>query len=80
MPSNKETLFQDHICAFLKEKQGYSVLSTDDLNDNEFHFIEKHLIEFITATQPNKYAEIEKNYGKNLFAFKKEYRYHALTQ
>jgi type I restriction enzyme R subunit len=112
----------------------YLELASGDMNDNEFHFIEKHLIDFIRATQPNKYAEIEENYGtdtdneilkalreeverkrlwlvmrdglevkgttlelykpkprsstssaqeenyaKNIFAFKKEYRYNSLT-
>jgi hypothetical protein len=41
MPSNKETLFQDHICAFLKDAQQYVELTADDLHDREYHFIEK---------------------------------------
>jgi type I restriction enzyme R subunit len=135
MPSNKETLFQDHICSFLEHEHEYRVLAASDLRDKEFHFIETQLIEFITATQPNKYAELEQNYGSdadseiikalrnevgrkrlwlvmrnglevkgvtlelykpkprsststaqaenyrnNIFAFKKEYRYNALTE
>lgn len=133
MPSNKEILFQNHICTFLEKKHGFVSLSKDVLIDKEYHFVEKHLIEFITATQPDKYAEIEENfktdtnveiikalkeevekkrmwlilreglevkgtkldlykpkprsnttptqeayYQKNIFAFKKEYRYHKL--
>jgi type I restriction enzyme R subunit len=135
MPSNKEILFQDHICAFLEKEHEYKVLSKDDFNDKEYHIIEKDLIAFITATQADKYAEIEENYKtdtnkeiikalkdevtkkklwlimrdglivkgtqlelykpkprsnttqtqeenfqKNIFAFKKEYRYHPLTE
>ena len=135
MPSNKEILFQDHICAFLEKEHEYKVLSKDDFNDKEYHIIEKDLIAFVTATQADKYAEIEENYKadtnkeiikalkdelgkkklwlimrdgllvkgtqlelykpkprsnttkaqeenfqKNIFAFKKEYRYHALTE
>lgn len=135
MPSNKETLFQDHICTFLRDTHKYLELSSDELDDKEYHFIEEHLINFITATQPNKYAEIEENYRsdtnkeiinalrehverkslwlvmrdglevkgttlelykpkprsstssaqeenyrKNIFAFKKEYRYNPLTE
>lgn len=63
MPSNKEKLFQDHICNFLEKKHEFFALSADELDDKEYHFIEKHLIRFITATQPEKYSEIEKNYG-----------------
>lgn len=37
-------------------------MTKDDLNDKEYHFIEKELIAFITATQADKYAEIEVNY------------------
>lgn len=135
MPSNKETLLQEHICAFLETAHRYRRLSKDDLPDKEFHFIEKHLIEFITAAQTEKYKTLElnyktdtnreivqalrdesarkplwlimrdgltvrgirvelykpkprsntdasqaANYAKNIFAFKKEYRYHPLTQ
>ena len=135
MPSNKEILFQDHICAFLEEEHEYKVLFKDDFDDKEYHIIEKDLIAFITATQADKYAEIEENYKtdtnkeiikalkdeltkkklwlimrdglivkgtqlelykpkprsnttkaqeenfqKNIFAFKKEYRYHSLTE
>ncbi|MBL1219060.1 MAG: type I restriction endonuclease subunit R [Planctomycetes bacterium] len=135
MPSNKEILFQDHICAFLEKEHEYNELTKDDFNDMEYHIIEKDLVSFITATQADKYAEIEENYKtdtnkeiikalkdelakkklwlimrdglivkgtqlelykpkprsnttktqeenfqKNIFAFKKEYRYHSLTQ
>lgn len=135
MPSNKETLLQDHICAYLETAHHYRRLSKDDLGDQDFHFIEKHLIEFITATQKDKYDALAQNYttdanreiiealrgesarkplwlimrdglsvrgtrfelykpkprsntdksqaenyGKNIFAFKKEYRYNSLTQ
>ncbi len=135
MPSNKEILFQDHICAFLEKEHEYKVLTKDDFNDKEYHIIEKDLMAFITATQADKYAEIEENYKtdtnteiikalkdelakkklwlimrdgllvkgtqlelykpkprsnttkaqeeyfqKNIFAFKKEYRYHPLTE
>ena len=62
MPSNKEILFQNHLCAFLEDKHEYVCLSNGDVKDKEFHFIEKHLIEFIIATQPEKYAELEENY------------------
>jgi type I restriction enzyme R subunit len=135
MPSNKEILFQNHICAFLEKEHEYKVLSKDDFNDKEYHIIEKDLIAFITTTQADKYAEIEENYKtdtnkeiikalrdelakkklwlimrdgllvkgtqlelykpkprsnttsaqeenfqKNIFAFKKEYSYHPLTE
>ncbi len=62
MPSNKEILFQDHICAFLEKEHEYKVLSRDDFNDNEYHIIEKDLIAFVTDTQADKYAEIEENF------------------
>ncbi|WP_296621759.1 DEAD/DEAH box helicase family protein [Marivirga sp.] len=62
MPSNKEILFQDHICAFLEGEHKYTVLTKDDFTDKDYHIIEKDLIQFITATQSDKYAEIEENY------------------
>lgn len=62
MPSNKEILFQDHICAFLEKEHEYKVLSKDEFNDKDYHIIEKDLIAFVTATQADKYAEIEENY------------------
>lgn len=62
MPSNKETLFQDHICAFLEKEHKYIPLSKEDFTDREHHVIEKHLISFIKATQADKYAVIEVDY------------------
>ncbi len=55
MPSNKETLFQDHICAFLEREHHYIPLSYEDNSNKEFHIAEKHLIDFITSTQLKKY-------------------------
>jgi len=63
MPSNKETLFQDHICAFLEREHKYIQLDRNDFTDKEYHVIEKHLVSFIIATQPNKYETIKENYG-----------------
>jgi type I restriction enzyme, R subunit len=63
MPSNKETLFQDHICSFLENEHKYIPLSRADFTDKEYHIIEKHLVSFITSTQAHKYASIEENYG-----------------
>lgn len=65
MPSNKETLFQDHICAFLEREHHYIPLSAEDISDREFHIAERHLIDFITSTQLNKYKEIEENFGSD---------------
>lgn len=135
MPSQKEILFQNHICAFLRKKHKYKVLTKDDFDDREYHIIEKDLVAFIRATQAGKYAELqenyksdtnkeiikalkdeltkkklwlimrdglevqstkielykpkprsnttkeqEKNFRNNIFAFKKEYRYHPLKE
>lgn len=62
MPSNKETLFQDHICAFLEKVHEYTVLVSDDLKDKEYHLIQKELLSFIRDTQPEKFVEIEENF------------------
>lgn len=59
MPSNKETLFQEHICAHLENVQGFRRLVADELGDTEHHVIERDLIGFITDTQPDKYAQLE---------------------
>ncbi len=63
MPSNKETLFQEHICSFLEKEHKYIHLSKSDFTDKEHHIIEKHLISFITSTQAEKYESIHENYG-----------------
>lgn len=63
MPSNKETLFQDHICSFLENEHKYIPLSKTDYTDKEYHIIEKHLVSFIIATQQEKYESIEENFG-----------------
>jgi type I restriction enzyme, R subunit len=62
MPSNKETLFQDHICAFLEREHEYIPLSKSDITDKEYHIVSKHLIAFVKATQADKYASIKENY------------------
>jgi type I restriction enzyme R subunit len=63
MPSNKETLFQNHICDFLEREHKYIPLGKSDFTDKEYHIIEKHLISFIKATQADKYASIQENYS-----------------
>jgi len=62
MPSNKETLFQNHICDFLENEHKFLPLSAEQLPDKEFHIVVEHLISFIKVTQPDKYAVIEENY------------------
>jgi type I restriction enzyme R subunit len=62
MPSNKETLFQDHLCAFLAKEHQYETFEASRLN-NANHIIEKDLIAFIRNTQPNKYQELQDNSG-----------------
>ena len=61
MPSNKETLVQDHICAFPENGHKYIPLSKTDFTDKEYHIIEKHLVSFIIATQADKYETIKEN-------------------
>lgn len=63
MPSNKETLFQNHIAHFLETQHKYVVLSHDDLKDREYHIIEAHLIAFIKETQLEKYQSLQNNFG-----------------
>ncbi|QXP63247.1 DEAD/DEAH box helicase family protein [Polaribacter sp. HaHaR_3_91] len=61
MPSNKETLFQDHLCNFLKAEHNYQELSKDV--ENEYHFIQSDIIQFIQTTQPDKYKDLKENFG-----------------
>lgn len=63
MPSNKETLFQRHICAFLEREHGYLPLQKSELPQQELHVVESHLLNFIKATQPEQYAELEDQLG-----------------
>ena len=66
MPSNKETLFQKHICDYLVRTHKYIPLETSQLKDKEFHFIENDLIVFIKATQIDKYNELKDNFGTDI--------------
>lgn len=65
MPSNKETLFQDHICDYLEQKQDYALLRIEDLPDRTWHIIENDLITFIKATQKEKYEKLWKDYKED---------------
>ncbi len=65
MPSNKETLFQDHICQFLEEEQGYQAVAKEALPANDHHIIPEHLFTFIKAAQPRKFEKLKKNYGSD---------------
>ncbi|MGY6647738.1 DEAD/DEAH box helicase family protein [Wenyingzhuangia sp. IMCC45574] len=62
MPSNKETLFQDHLCVFLSTKHQYETFEASRLT-NTSHIIEKELIAFIKNTQEHKYQELVENFG-----------------
>lgn len=63
MPSNKETLFQNHIYAFLEREHGYHALTKTELPAQDFHIVESHLLAFIQATQPERYAELYAVFG-----------------
>ncbi len=66
MPSNKETLFQEHICKFLQNVHGYFNLDDQaEKPDHNYHIIREDLIEFIKATQEEKYKAIQENYGSD---------------
>lgn len=65
MPSNKETLFQDHICRYAAKKHGYKSLADEDLPDRDWHIVEKHLITFIKATQKEKYEKLWRDYKED---------------
>jgi type I restriction enzyme, R subunit len=63
MPSNKETLFQDHLCCYLKDIHNYKNLDDQDAKpDNVYHFIEDDIINFIKETQEDKYQELIENF------------------
>lgn len=63
MPSNKETLFQDHVCAFLEREHKYIELK--DTPGKDFHLIEDDILDFIKSTQPSKYEELVNNFGSD---------------
>lgn len=62
MPSNKETLFQDHVCDFLSKAHNYETFESSRLQ-NTNHIIEEDVISFIKATQEGKYQELVENFG-----------------
>ena len=63
MKSDKEKIFENHIVAYLIEKNGYLALSASDYTDTDFHFIIPHLLRFIKDTQLPKYEKLQENYG-----------------
>lgn len=65
MPSNKETLFQDHICSFLEKKHDFHALNKEELPDNAEHIIQDDLIGFIKATQPDKFERLYEDYKED---------------
>lgn len=62
MPSNKETLYQNHIAQFLEVEHVYHQLDKALLPEKAHHIIEPLLIDFIEATQADKFAELRENY------------------
>ncbi len=65
MPSNKETLFQQHICNFLKKEHKYIALSNEQLKDKDCHIIQEYLMKFIKNTQSEKFAKLAENFGED---------------
>lgn len=63
MPSNKETLFQQHICQYLETEHAYRPLEKSQLPNQTDHIIESVLLDFIKATQADKFAELARDYG-----------------
>jgi type I restriction enzyme R subunit len=63
MPSNKETLFQDHICKYLEDNHQYKPIDKTDISNSEYHINENHLIQFIKDPQEEKYNQIAENFG-----------------
>jgi len=62
MPSNKETLFQDHICSFLAREHGYEELDSSKV-DPYHHIAEEYVLNFIKGTQYEAYQNLYENYG-----------------
>lgn len=66
MQSNKETLFQDHVCDFLKETHKYNDLDNQTEKPSiYYHLLESDIITFIKATQKDKYQELVENFGSD---------------
>ena len=62
MPSNKETLFQAHICQFLEFQHGYQTLNNDELPSQDSHIIAEQLLHFVQTTQVEQFAQLTQNY------------------
>lgn len=65
MPSNKETLFQEHICQFLEAEHGYQALDKALLPNQVDHIVEPLLLAFIKNTQADKFTELARDYGSD---------------
>lgn len=63
MKSEKEKIFENHIVKYLVDIHGFTLLSTSDCTDKEYHFIFSNLLSFIKNTQLSKYQKLKENYG-----------------
>ncbi len=63
MPSNKETLLQQHIANFLTEHHKYIRIEEQDVTDRDFHLIEEHILQFVKHTQADTYQSLVNNFG-----------------
>ena len=58
-----EKKFQKHISDFVIREQQFSVLTQDEITDDEFYFAEDHLYAFFEATQFETLERLEVDYG-----------------
>ncbi|MEI8048933.1 MAG: DEAD/DEAH box helicase family protein [Bacteroidota bacterium] len=58
--------FHIHICSYLGREFRYRTLSAADMYDNEYHFIENQLVEFVLKTQPETWEYLhETHFGSD---------------
>ena len=63
MVSNKERLFENHICKYLHEQNGFIPTEDKEIDDRIFNFITGDILSFIKNTQKEKYDELVDFYG-----------------
>lgn len=63
MVSNKERIFEDHICNYLENKNKFIRTQDNEIDERAHHFITKDILNFIKETQKEKFEALLQSYG-----------------
>jgi type I restriction enzyme, R subunit len=83
MVSNKERIFEDHICNYFENNNKFIRTDDKEIDDRINHFATKDILTFIKETQSEKFGKLGESYGDDsddeiLKALKKEIEHKPL--